>query len=1560
MASRPATRRPPPAPQALWGELEPADVGQLPSNRDNTGDIRKDFRINHPFWQSVDIENGWVLAAIHKGLQVWDARTSPGAPTLTSLIDLQASVPVYLAPPEDKDPVYDVDAPAGVDTMAAVTMDSGVGTVILKLAKKNQPSVAYQDAGSGKNAFQVWAANQGGKNYAFAAYQGRGIRVYDMDKAVTYNRCRDDTPSSINCPGVFVGTVGSDSSVTYLSGAGHFLAASVKGGFQQPNHVKIYNVATPTNPQSMSSPVLSIDVRSAAGATLPVYGNALWTTPGGKIYLAVRASSESHIYDVSCLASGSCGTVRPIWRMSHYADVSEYATFSMSGSTPFVYFGNDTQCAGSLTSPVIQNEWLFDVSNPASPRDITPPPQYLPDPYTGQSELTGYWGWYYRRNPTGFNWVMPRVGKFYGEYFYRAANSIFDIHRRTGGIAPTADFTWSPTQVYPGTAVTFSDRSTGGPTSWSWSFAPDGTPATSTAQNPSNVTFATQGTKTLSLTTSNAAGSSDPQRKTLTVLDPAPAVTGVTASPASPLQCQPVTLTATGVKGQPTLSYTWSVTDSSQNPAQGFTPSNANPVVWSIPGGAAADTYTAEVMVDGPGGPTAMASTTIPVQALPTLPVDGSFAPTNDAFTAGTVQFHVIVAGATAWSWDFGDGNGFQPFTSDPISGPNPTHTYLATGAKTVQVKVRNCVDVGGRTSATLNVDITQTTPLVAKFDVGCFIPDGVNCYVNTGASLTFTDQSVGPPDQWDYDWNGTGTFDGGNPSPVTSHAYLTTGTFQPRLKVHRGSETDTYQLPFIIHVTSGTPPPPPSTPKISISGSTSGQVDQALSFTASATNCTPSATWSWSATGGGSVSGTTKNVTIAWPSAGTKSVTVTNSGCSGAAGSKTVSITDGTTPPPSGGGAVGAAFSYTPTSVASGQQVAFDASASTGSPSSYSWDFGDGDSASGVQVSHTFAKAGSFKVKLTVGKAGSGTGCEFGVCSDSVTKTVTVTGEEALAAAFDVDASCLPTGGTEVCTADTGQTLTFTDKSTGKVTSRAWDFGDGATAQGASAKHTYNQAGTFVATLTVQSATASSSATKTFKVSGAPAASTSTVVLPWLAQADQDKALPQTSDLYLNNPGSQPMTVTLVFRNQGLPEPDPPQVQRTVAPNATLYLPDVIADFNRSNVKGFLYIEPAEGSGTPVVTSFNRTFKSDGSTFGQVVPGLPLDAQASTQSSGTPQVFHLVGLNDTDDRLAYFGINNPTDQPLSYNLRFFDALGHQIYATSEPEGVAPFGQKVYQVETIRSSFNVQNQGDYRVEIEPTEGSPRPVAFGANLRLPARDPSFLRPGRTDSSDVYLVGALDTPGLNGSVFQTDLVLSNPGTGVDTCDITYTPTGATSETTAPIHRTLQPGETQRLSNVVAQWDIPPSVGVLAVHCDSTTGVYPVVQGESYDVSSPSQTYGQFMPALTSASAAEPGKSLTLTGLRQNDTFRTTLWLYNPGDGVATYTVHYFDLQGNELGGSQASSLGAGKFRQINPGAHPLPAAGIDGGFTVRVEVTKGKLLVAGQVVNDFNDPAYIVGR
>ncbi len=68
-----------------------------------------------------------------------------------------------------------------------------------------------------------------------------------------------------------------------------------------------------------------------------------------------------------------------------------------------------------------------------------------------------------------------------------------------------ADFSGSPTTVIVGNNVTFTDLTTCNPTSWSWSF-PGGTPSTSTSQNPV-VTYNTIGTYSVTLTSTNAAGS---------------------------------------------------------------------------------------------------------------------------------------------------------------------------------------------------------------------------------------------------------------------------------------------------------------------------------------------------------------------------------------------------------------------------------------------------------------------------------------------------------------------------------------------------------------------------------------------------------------------------------------------------------------------------------------------------------------------------------------------------------------------------------------------------------------------------------------------------------------------------------------------------------------------------------------------------------------------------------------------------------------------------------------------------------------------------------------------
>lgn len=111
--------------------------------------------------------------------------------------------------------------------------------------------------------------------------------------------------------------------------------------------------------------------------------------------------------------------------------------------------------------------------------------------------------------------------------------------------APVASFTADNVNICIGQSVQFTSTSTGTPTSYSWAFS-GGTPATSTAQNPS-VVYNTAGTYNVSLTATNATGSNTSTQT---------AFITVTGSSTNTL---PVSEGFAGATFPPTTPATWSV-----------------------------------------------------------------------------------------------------------------------------------------------------------------------------------------------------------------------------------------------------------------------------------------------------------------------------------------------------------------------------------------------------------------------------------------------------------------------------------------------------------------------------------------------------------------------------------------------------------------------------------------------------------------------------------------------------------------------------------------------------------------------------------------------------------------------------------------------------------------------------------------------------------------------------------------------------------------------------------------------------------------------------------------
>jgi PKD repeat protein len=157
------------------------------------------------------------------------------------------------------------------------------------------------------------------------------------------------------------------------------------------------------------------------------------------------------------------------------------------------------------------------------------------------------------------------------------------------------------------------------------------------------------------------------------------------------------------------------------------------------------------------------------------------------------------------------------------------------------------------------------------------------------------------------------------------------------------------------------------------------------------------------------------------------------------------------------------ASFSASPTSGDSPLKVAFT-DKSTGSPTSWNWNFGDGTSSTLQNPVHIYSKTGTYTVTLT---ASNGAG------STTATKNNCIT-----VAGTNVEKPVINCWGSPR-TGTVPLTVYFKDRSSGSPTSWNWDFGDGTYSTLKNPKHIYSAAGSYTVKLTVTNAAGSISTKK-------------------------------------------------------------------------------------------------------------------------------------------------------------------------------------------------------------------------------------------------------------------------------------------------------------------------------------------------------------------------------------------------------------------------------------------------------------------------------------------------
>jgi len=375
----------------------------------------------------------------------------------------------------------------------------------------------------------------------------------------------------------------------------------------------------------------------------------------------------------------------------------------------------------------------------------------------------------------------------------------------------------------------------------------------------------------------------------------------------------------------------------------------------------------------------------------------------------------------TSWSWNFGDGKGSPE--------QNPVHTYWTSGEFTVTLTASNEYGTSDTSKAYF---IHVIPPLKAKF-----VADPKAGKVPL--LVKFTDMSTGNPESWDWDFGDGSSSTQANPV----HAYTTPGAFHVSLTVKSGMNKDTANQTL---VAGGVP----STDFVA--DSTTVSVNTLVHFTDKTLNSPTS--WSWNF--GDGATSTEQNPTHPYPVKGIFTVTLTATNNEGKDTEiKTNYITVGLAP------IANFISQIPPYQEGTRTQYVRFIDQSAGNPSSWAWDFGDGQTSSEQDPPlHLYNVDGTYTVSLTVKNI-------FG--KDTMVKTGLITVQKGPQVDFKADRT----------RAGVDQWIHFTDLSTSNPTDWKWDFGDGTSGTGQNPDHVYHQPGSYDVTLIASDVFSTTSHTK-------------------------------------------------------------------------------------------------------------------------------------------------------------------------------------------------------------------------------------------------------------------------------------------------------------------------------------------------------------------------------------------------------------------------------------------------------------------------------------------------
>jgi PKD repeat protein len=332
------------------------------------------------------------------------------------------------------------------------------------------------------------------------------------------------------------------------------------------------------------------------------------------------------------------------------------------------------------------------------------------------------------------------------------------------------------------------------------------------------------------------------------------------------------------------------------------------------------------------------------------------------------------------------------------------------------------------------STDFPSSVPTVARFT---FSPTNAAINQDVGFNASSSTANNGT-----YDWDfGDGTKGTG---VTVNHQYNRPATFTVVLTV----TSDAGQASTASRTINVSAALPPQAANFTFSP-TNPAINQDVLFTAAGAGLVQGAIANWDFGDGSTGTGIT--ATHRYTRGGNYTVTLRLASNVGQTATTSRTITVSSTLP-----AASVNFTFSPTSPGINDTVFLNASSSTVVNPTFSWDFGDGTSGSGVTPTHSYGRPGTYSITLTARN-------DLGQ-TVSVSKSVTVSSTSTQLVADFIFSPTNPT-----ISLNTNTVLFDATDSGPNVSSYTWDFGDGSgTTTGQKVSHAFSKAGVWVVRLTI------------------------------------------------------------------------------------------------------------------------------------------------------------------------------------------------------------------------------------------------------------------------------------------------------------------------------------------------------------------------------------------------------------------------------------------------------------------------------------------------------------